>query len=141
MIVNFLLDNEDKMISELYKLIGEIFENAQYIEWNVALIVSKSHNMTAADLFEKMQDMTMGQIVGYAKNVEFFGNGDISELEYILDKRNYLAHQFFKQNDIVKHSNNVKFLENKIRELRNILTRFQNFNGALSDFYRTNFRK
>ena len=129
------------MISELYKLIGEIFENAQYIEWNVALIVSKSHNMTAADLFEKMQDMTMGQIVGYAKNVEFFGNGDISELEYILDKRNYLAHQFFKQNDIVKHSNNVKFLENKIRELRNILTRFQNFNGALSDFYRTNFRK
>lgn len=129
------------MIGELYKLFGEIFENAQYIEWNIALIVSKSHNMTAADLFEKMQDMTMGQIVGYAKNVEFFDNYDISELEYILDKRNYLAHHFFKQNDIVKHSNNVKFLENKIRELRNILTRFQNYNGVLSDFYRTNFRK
>ena len=88
-----------------------------------------------------MQDMTMGQIVSYAKNVEFFGDGDISELEYILDKRNYLAHQFFKQNDIVKHNNNVKFLENKIRELRNILTRFQNYNSALSDFYRENFRK
>ena len=83
----------------------------------------------------------MGQIVGYAKNVEFFGDGDISELEYILDKRNYLAHQFFKQNDIVKHSNNGKFLENKIRELQNILTRFQNYNDALSDFYKTNFRK
>ena len=129
------------MINELYELFGEIFENAQYIEWNVALIVSKSHNMTAADLFEKMQDMTMGQIVSYAKNVEFFGDDDISELEYILDKRNYLAHQFFKQNDIVKHNNNVKFLENKIRELRNILTRFQNYNSALSDFYRGNFRK
>lgn len=129
------------MISELYKLVGEIFENAQYIEWNVALIVSKSQNMNADDLFEKMQDMTMGQIVGYAKNVEFLGDDDISELKYILDKRNYLAHQFFKQNDIVKHRNNVKFLENKIRELRNILTRFQNYNGALSNFYRTNFRK
>lgn len=129
------------MMNELYELFGEIFENAQYIEWNVALIVSKSHNMTAADLFEKMQDMTMGQIVSYAKNVEFFGDGDISELEYILDKRNYLAHQFFKQNDIVKHNNNVKFLENKIRELRNILTRFQNYNSALSNFYRENFRK
>ena len=129
------------MISELYKLVGEIFENAQYIEWNVALIVSKSQNMNADDLFEKMQDMTMGQIVGYSKNVEFFGDDDISELEYILDKRNYLAHQFFKQNDIVKHSNNLKFLENKIRELRNILTRFQNYNVALSNFYRTNFRK
>lgn len=129
------------MINEIYKLFGEIFENAQYIEWNIALIVSKSHEMTAADLFEKMQDMTMGQIVSYAKNVEFFDNGDISELEYILDKRNYLAHHFFKQNDIVKHSNNAKFLENKIRELQNILTRFQNYNGVLSDFYRTNFRK
>lgn len=129
------------MINGLYELFGEIFENVQYIEWNVALIVSKSHNMTAADLFEKMQDMTMGQIVSYAKNVEFFGDGDISELEYILDKRNYLAHQFFKQNDIVKHNNNVKFLENKIRELRNILTRFQNYNSALSNFYRENFRK
>ena len=57
MIVNFFLDNDDKMINEIYKLFGEIFENAQYIEWNIALIVSKSHEMTAADLFEKMQDM------------------------------------------------------------------------------------
>lgn len=129
------------MIHKLYELFGEIFENAQYIEWNVALIVSKSHNMTADSLFDKMQEMTMGQIVGYAKNVEFFDDGDISELEYILDKRNYLAHQFFKQNDIVKHRNNWKFIENKIRELQNILTRFQNYNNALSDFYRTNFRK
>lgn len=129
------------MVDIIYNLVGKIFENAQYIEWNVALIVSKSHNMTADSLFEKMQEMTMGQIVGYAKNVEFFGDGDISELEYILDKRNYLAHQFFKQNDIVKHSNNGKFLENKIRELQNILTRFQNYNDALSDFYKTNFRK
>ena len=129
------------MIHKLYELFGEIFENAQYIEWNVALIVSKSHNMTADSLFDKMQEMTMGQIVGYAKNVEFFDDGDISELEYILDKRNYLAHQFFKQNDIVKHRNNWKFIENKIRELQNILTRFQNYNSALTDFYRTNFRK
>ncbi|MDD7457971.1 MAG: hypothetical protein PUK83_06060 [Clostridia bacterium] len=129
------------MVDIIYNLVGKIFENAQYIEWNVALIVSKSHNMTADSLFEKMQEMTMGQIIGYAKNVEFFGDGDISELEYILDKRNYLAHQFFKQNDIVKHRNNGKFLENKIRELQNILTRFQNYNDALSDFYKTNFRK
>lgn len=128
------------MINKLYALFGEIFEVVQYIEWNIALIVSKSHNIDATNLFEKMQDMTMGQIVGYARNVEFFGDSDIDELEYILDKRNYLAHQFYKQNDIVKHSSNEKFLENKIRELRNILTRFQNYNDALSKFYRTNFR-
>ena len=30
-----------------------------------------------AKLFEQMQNMTMGQIVGYAKNVEFFDNKDI----------------------------------------------------------------
>lgn len=83
--------------------------------------------------------MTMGQIIGYARNVEFFSDDDISELEYILEKRNYLAHQFFKQSDIVKHSDNEKFLDNKVGELNNILIRFQNYNKRLSGFYRNNF--
>jgi len=125
------------MISDLYYLFSEIFENAQYIEWNIALIVSKSHNVDSTNLFEEMQTMTMGQIIGHAKRVEYFENSDIEELEYILDKRNYLAHQFFKKNDIVKHNKNSAFLGNKIRELRNILTRFQNFNSELSEFYRS----
>ena len=127
------------MKNYLYELFGEIFENAQYIEWNVALIVSNVYNTAAACLFEKMQEMTMGQIIGYARNVEFFSDDDISELEYILEKRNYLAHQFFKQNDIVKHSDNEKFLDNKVGELNNILIRFQNYNKRLSVFYRNNF--
>lgn len=127
------------MKNYLYELFGEIFENAQYIEWNVALIVSNVYNTAAACLFEKMQEMTMGQIIGYARNVEFFSDDDISELEYILEKRNYLAHQFFKQNDIVKHSDNEKFLDNKVGELNNILIRFQNYNKRLSGFYRNNF--
>ena len=127
------------MINKLYNLFGEIFETAQYIEWNIALIVSKSQNINASNLFNKMQEMTMGQIIGYAKKVEFFEYDDLDELEYILNKRNYLAHQFFKQNDIVKHNDNVNFLNNKIGELRNILTRFQNFNNVLSTFYKTNF--
>lgn len=119
------------MIDELYSLFGQIFEVAQYIEWNIALIVSNSHNIDATNLFEKMQDMTMGQIKGYATKVDYFKDNDIDELEYILDKRNYLAHQFFKINDIVKHNDNKAFLKNKIRELSNILKRFQDFNKIL----------
>lgn len=130
------------MINELYCLFGEIFENAQYIEWNLALIVCESHNIEAADnLFEKMQEMTMGEVIGFAKKVEYFEPQDIEELEYILNKRNYLAHQFFKKNNIVKHNGNAKFLENKIGELQNILRRFENFNNMLSEFYRTTFSK
>ena len=125
------------MINELYCLVGEILENAQYIEWNIALIVSKSHNIDATNLFENMQNMTMGQIIGYAKKVEFFEVSDIEELEYILNKRNYLAHQFFKKNDIVKHNGNTAFIKNKIGELSNILYRFQNFNKELSNFYKS----
>lgn len=41
------------MISKIYKLFGEIFENAQYIEWNIALITCKSHKINALDLFKK----------------------------------------------------------------------------------------
>ena len=129
------------MINELYSLFGRIFENAQYIEWNIALIVSKSQKTEVSCFFEQMQNMTMGQIINSAKRVEFFDKNDIRELEYILDKRNYLAHHFFKQNDIVKHNCNEDFLGNKIGELRNILTRFQNYNDMLSDFYRRCFQE
>lgn len=120
------------MINELYNLFGEIFETAQYIEWNLALLICKSQNTNADNMFNDMQDMTMGQVIGCAKNAKLFNESAICELEYILDKRNYLAHQFFKKNDIVKHNNNYTFLENKVRELQNILTRFQNFNSILS---------
>lgn len=123
---------EINMINELYNLFGEIFETAQYIEWNLALLICKSQNTNADNMFNDMQDMTMGQIIGYAKDARLFNEDAICELEYILDKRNYLAHQFFKKNDIVKHNNNNVFLENKVRELQNILTRFQNFNRILS---------
>lgn len=127
------------MIKELYNLFGEIFETAQYIEWNLALLICKSQNTNADNMFNDMQDMTMGQIIGYAKDARLFNEDAICELEYILDKRNYLAHQFFKQNDIVKHSDNEKFLVNKVGELNNILIRFQNYNKRLSVFYRNNF--
>ena len=125
------------MINNLYQLCGEIFEAAQYIEWNIALIVSHSRNSDAANMFEDMQNMTMGQIIGCAKKTEYFEDSDLKELEYILSKRNYLAHQFFKKNDIVKHNSNVPFLENKVGELQNILLRFQNFNNELSEFDKT----
>lgn len=127
------------MINELYNLFGEIFETAQYIEWNLALLICKSQNTNADNMFNDMQDMTMGQIIGYAKDARLFNEDAICELEYILDKRNYLAHQFFKQNDIVKHSDNEKFLGNKVGELNNILIRFQNYNKRLSVFHRNNF--
>lgn len=120
------------MINELYNLFGEIFETAQYIEWNLALLICKSQNTNADNMFNDMQDMTMGQVIGYAKDARLFNEDALCELEYILDKRNYLAHQFFKKNDIVKHNKNYAFLENKVRELQNILTRFQNFNKILS---------
>ena len=120
------------MINELYNLFGEIFETAQYIEWNLALLICKSQNTNADNMFNDMQDMTMGQVIGYANDARLFNEDDICELEYILDKRNYLAHQFFKKNDIVKHNKNYAFLENKVGELQNILTRFQNFNRILS---------
>ena len=123
---------EINMINELYNLFGEIFETAQYIEWDLALLICKSQNTIADNMFTDMQDMTMGQIIGYAKDARLFNEDAICELEYILDKRNYLAHQFFKKNDIVKHNNNNAFLENKVRELQNILSRFQNFNRILS---------
>lgn len=124
------------MINELYCLIGEILEVAQYIEWNLAVLICKSNRIKAAtnedELFDSMQTSTMGQIIGEAEKIKIFSNEDIKELKYILMKRNYLAHQFFKKNDIVKHQDNAHFLNNKIGELKNILSEFQSFNQYLA---------
>lgn len=124
------------MLYKLYGLCGEILEIVQYIEWNIVLLVCNSQvnnkKINADTLFAEMQAMTLGQVVGCARQTGVFDEDDLDELEYILDKRNYLAHQFFKRNDIVKHSNNESFLRNKIGELSNILSRFQNFNRWLT---------
>ena len=124
------------MIDELYCLIGEILENAQYIEWNLAVLICKSNKVKSAfnveEFFDSMQSSTMGQIIRKAEEIKIFSNEDLTELKYILTKRNYLAHHFFKKNDIVKHQNNAEFLNNKMGELRNILSRFQSFNQYIA---------
>ena len=124
------------MINELYCLVGEILENAQYIEWNLAVLICKSNRINTTlneeELFDSMQTSTMGQIIGYAEKIKIFTDEDLKELKYILIKRNYLAHHFFKKNDIVKHQNNTDFLHNNIGELRNILSSFQTFNQYLA---------
>lgn len=122
------------MTEQLYLLVGEILEIAQYIEWNIALLVKQSQkeNQDVDELFAQMQEMTMGQIIGIADKTGIFNENQLEQLRRILDKRNYLAHQFFKINDIVKHNDNSRFLQNKIRELNNILISFQNFNLWLS---------
>ncbi len=124
------------MINELYCLVGEILENAQYIEWNLAVLICKSNRiktpLNEEELFDSMQTATMGQIIGDAEKSNILSAEDLNELKYILMKRNYLAHHFFKKNDIVKHQNNAGFLNNKIGELRNILSRFQDFNQYLA---------
>ena len=121
----------------LYQLFGNIFETVQYIEWNIAVITCKYKNDNVEKLFDNMQNMTLGQIVKIAESINWFNDTDIEELKYILEKRNYLAHQFFKKNDIVKHSSNHAFINNKIGELENILNRFKCFNSVLVDFIKT----
>ena len=71
---------EINMINELYNLFGEIFETAQYIEWNLALLICESQNTNADNMFNDMQDMTMGQIIGYAKDARLFNEDAICEL-------------------------------------------------------------
>lgn len=122
-------------MNAIYELVGEILEVTQYIEWNLALIVCDSlvgdESVNVDQLFDEMQAMTMGREIALIKKVEVFHENNLQEIEYILDKRNYLAHQFFKKNDCVKHYNNYGFVKNKINELRNILLRFQRFNKKI----------
>lgn len=126
------------MTNTIYHLVGELLENVQYIEWNLAVLICDSQKdnkkIDNSKLFSKMQAMTLGQIINLVKKVNIFEDDELDELEFILNKRNYLAHQFFKINDCVKNSDNKGFISNKNGELKNLLKRFSTFNQKVSDY-------
>jgi hypothetical protein len=120
-------------MEEIYNLIGEILEIVQYIEWNIVVLACRECDEDSDELWGEMQTMTLGQVIKKAQQIEVFDEDNIEELEYILNKRNYLVHRYFKDQDFVKHKWNEPFLDNKRKELFNMLIRFKKFNDMLNE--------
>lgn len=114
-------------MNEVYRLVGEILHRFQNIEtyftlsvYKISLDLPYDNNLHKRILstFYKMQDKTFGQKLETIKNIGTLGIcDDIVVLEYLRDKRNYVAHDFFSANEF----NTTQDIETRKKELLQIL--------------------
>lgn len=138
-------------MNQIYNLIGQIIENSQYIEWNLALMlrcdtILKEFEKTssiplsrfetvvkeAENLAFELGHMTLGEIIRLARETNQLSNYEIESLEKVLRARNYLVHQYFKKHNIEEEKSNPNFLEKEINYLTNILNNMLQVNNALA---------
>lgn len=137
-------------MEKIYQLIGQIIENSQYIEWNLALILrcntilkefertnsiplSKFENVLqeADELADELSRMTLGEIIHRVKEIERLRGEDIEQLERVLRTRNYLVHQYFKKHNIEEEKQDANFINNEVKYLETILQKMYEVNSVL----------
>lgn len=137
-------------MEKIYQLIGQIIENSQYIEWNLALILrcntilkefertnsiplSRFENVLqeADELADELSRMTLGEIIHRVKEIERLRGEDIEQLERVLRTRNYLVHQYFKKHNIEEEKQYANFINNEVKYLETILQKMYEVNSVL----------
>lgn len=137
-------------MEKIYQLIGQIIENSQYIEWNLALILrcntilkefertnsiplSRFENVLqeADELADELGKMTLGEIIHRVKEIERLRSEDIEQLERVLRTRNYLVHQYFKKHNIEEEKQDANFINNEVKYLETILQKMYEVNSVL----------
>lgn len=136
-------------MDRIYKSIGEIIKNTQYIEYNLALMIRchtilkefEKSNTIDLELFNsvveeaskisyELQYMTLGEILRRVKNTGWLRLEEINKLEKVLKNRNYLVHQYFKKHD-VEEGKPEEFIVNELKFLNDILTNIKEVNDFL----------
>lgn len=143
-------------MNRIYTLIGQIMENAQYVEWNLALMlrchtILKEFEETdtiplslfenvikdAENLAYELSHQTLGEILRKVKETRLLKLDEINKLEKVLRERNQLVHQYFKKHDfdsVVNIEKEVLYLEgilNNMHELNVVLAEIINNQEAL----------
>ena len=137
-------------MEKIYQLIGQIIENSQYIEWNLALILrcntilkefertnsiplSRFENVLqeADELADELSRMTLGEIIHRVKEIERLRGEDIEQLERVLRTRNYLVHQYFQKHNIEEEKQDANFINNEVKYLETILQKMYEVNSVL----------
>lgn len=135
-------------MDRVYTLIGKIIENAQYIEWNLALmlrchtilkefeesntiLLSVFENVIkeAEDLSYELSHKTLGEILYQVKETRLLNLSEINKLESVLRQRNKLVHHYFKNNDFNDNIN----IEREINYLQSILDNMNEVNIILAN--------
>lgn len=138
-------------MNRIYQLVGKIIENAQYLEFNLLLmlkydIILKAFDKSRAITIEKYHQLvidaenksmelkhkTMGEIIHNIREMNRLSEDEVNKLEKVLKTRNYLVHQYFKKHDFEHFYQDEEFLNKEINYLKDTLSTMSHLNLSVA---------
>ncbi len=133
---------------EMYSRIGLVFHLIQMIEYNIANILSleeyeriNGKAVTEEDIekvkfdidekYRKLSKFTFGRLKNEIKHSKYLTNIDLAALGEIIDYRNYLAHQCFKEKLLIDKLSTVEDIDEFVNELNDFEVTISKFNDWL----------
>lgn len=114
------MSNNQNDIQKIWAQVGFIVQLSQMVEYNLANIIASNEILSKLDnkdsvyvfeyndlaeesnkWYEILSKSTFGTVIKRAREVKFFTEASYSLLENALKKRNYVVHQFYKD-DLTK---------------------------------------
>jgi hypothetical protein len=128
---------EGEQLNELYRLYGIAAHNCCNIEYRIVylLLGPKWKQTTGLDpekvreVYDKLQSLPLGVLVGEYKQHYSFTTENISLMEEVLKKRNYLTHRFFGNYGTQMHDATIQ--QKMITELKDLIFIFQSVSRSL----------
>lgn len=128
---------EREQLNELYRLYGIAAHNCCNIEYRIVYLLlgpkwkeTKELNPEKVnEVYEKLNRFTLGTLLKEYRQHFTFTKQQLSLIEDVLEKRNYLAHNFF--GNYGKQMHDPKVLEKMISELNSLIVVFQSVSRSL----------
>lgn len=140
---------------EMYSRIGHVFNIVQMIEYNLANIMAieefereTSKTFTIDNVvkikkkveakFKELSKLTFGRLKQCVEKSKYLKNADEEALEKIVEYRNYLAHNCFKEKLLRNELEKLQDLDNFVKELNDYETMIVDFNDYLLNIFTDN---
>ena len=128
---------ESEQLNELYRLYGIAAHNCCNIEYRIVHLLlgpkwKKTEELNpekVREVYEKLNKLTLGALLKEYKQHFTFNEQQLSLMENVLEKRNYLAHNFF--GNYGKQMHDPKVLEKMTSELKGLIVVFQSVSRSL----------
>lgn len=128
---------ETEQLRELYTLYGIAAHNCSNIEYRIVyLLLGPKWKQTeglnpekVTEVYDKLQSLPLGALLKEYKQHFIFSENQVSLMEDVLSKRNYLTHRFFGAYG--KRMHDVVIQQKMIAELKELILVFQSVSRSI----------
>ena len=134
------MNNEIELTKEVFAQFGRAYCQSEVLHRGLCIVYAlatfdKAENITGPRVEEKLAfsfALTLGQVIEKSKGI--FPENIEQQLIYALDKRNYIAHQFwFERNYLMFDEKGLLELRQELIELTNL---FENLDNNITEFFK-----